>query len=57
MTSGERRHMIVAVRTSEQSVVSTFLNWGNDGNDIINSGRVFQTFAAATGKVRSPIVL
>jgi len=32
------------------SVFSAFLNQGNDGNDVINGGRLFQTFAA-------PIVL
>jgi len=37
-----------------KSVFIAFLNWSND---VIDGGRLFQTFAAATGKARSPIVL
>jgi len=39
------------------SVFSAFLNWFNNGTYVINGSRLFQTFAAATGKARSPIVL
>jgi len=37
------------------SVFSAFLNWSNEGNIVIDGSRLFQTFAAATGK--TPIVL
>jgi len=57
MTSGERRRMINAVQTSNNSTFSAFLNQANDDNDVfINGGRLFQTFAAAMGKARSLIV-
>jgi len=50
--------MIVAVYDRRNnSVFSAFLNWNNDDNDVIGGGRLFQTFAAATGEARSPIVL
>jgi len=39
------------------SFFSAFLNWSNDGYDVIHGDRLFQTFAAATVKARSPIVL
>jgi len=47
MTSGERRRMIAPYERRNNSVFSAFLNWGNN---VINGGRLFQTFAAATGK-------
>jgi len=34
------------------SVFSTFLNWSNDGSDVIDGGRLFQTFVTATKKAR-----
>ena len=39
------------------SVFSARLNASSDGSDVITGGSVFQTFAAATGKARSPMVL
>ena len=36
---------------------SARLNASIDGSDVIAGGSVFQTFAAATGKARSPMVL
>jgi len=33
------------------------LNAPSDGSDVITGGSAFQTFAAATGKARSPMVL
>jgi len=33
------------------------LNAPSDGSDVIASGSAFQTFAAAMGKARSPMVL
>jgi len=33
------------------------LNASSDGSDVIAGGSVFQTFAAATGKARSPMAL
>ena len=39
------------------SVFSARLNAPSDGRDVIASGSAFQTFVAATGKARSPMVL
>jgi len=39
------------------SVFSARLKAFSDGSDVIAGGSVFQTFAAATGKARSPMVL
>ena len=38
------------------SVFSARLNASSDGSEVIARGSVFQTFAAATGKARSPTV-
>ena len=37
-------------------VFSLFLNIGNDEADVTSLGRLFHTFAPATGKARPPIV-
>ena len=39
------------------SVFSARLNASSDDSDVIAGGSMFQTFAAATGKARSPMVL
>ena len=39
------------------SVFSARLNAPSDGSDVIAGGSAFQTFAAATGNARSPMVL
>ena len=38
------------------SVFSARLNASSDDSDVIAGGSMFQTFAAATGKARSPMV-
>ena len=39
------------------SVFSALRNWSRDGEDVIDGGRPFQTFAAVTGKAWSPMML
>ena len=39
------------------SVLSACLNASSDDSDVIAGGSMFQTFEAATGKARSPMVL
>jgi len=41
MTSGVRRRMIIAVQTSENFRLQRPSKQGNDGNGIINGGRLF----------------
>jgi len=55
VTDSLRCCMICGVRNS--SVFSARLNAPSDGSDVIADGSAFQTFAAATGKVQSPMVL
>ena len=47
----------IAVWSANSSVFSARLNAPGDSSDVIAGGSAFETFAAATGKARSPMVL